>query len=212
MRERAGTPIIVLSARGAERDKVRRARPGRRRLPDQALRRRGVAGARPRRAAPRRAPARRRAAVFRTGDLEVDLEHRRVTVEGQEVHLTPTEYELLKVLIAHPNKVLTDRMLLQRVWAGQYGEPAPAELGWIELYVVVDSAEFPPPEPVCFPASRLQPPPYSPCQTRGLVPGRHQAHNHKGRGPAPFGFVTEKRWPTTVFVLEILDASKARSM
>ena len=60
-------------------------------------------------------------AIFRTGDLEVDLEHRRVVVGGQEVHLTPTEYELLKALIGHPNKVLTTAMLLRWVWGDQYG-------------------------------------------------------------------------------------------
>ena len=43
------------------------------------------------------APAAR--AVFRTGDLEVDLEHRRVRVAGSEIHLTPTEYDLLKALV-----------------------------------------------------------------------------------------------------------------
>ena len=39
----------------------------------------------------------------------------------RDVHLTPTEYQLLKVFIAHPNKVLTDRMLLQSVWGPEYG-------------------------------------------------------------------------------------------
>ena len=100
VRERAGTPIIVLSARGEERDKVAGARPRRRRLPDQAVRHGRAAGAHPCRAAPRRAGTRPSGAIFRTGELRVDLERRRVAVGGREVHLTPTEYELLKALIA----------------------------------------------------------------------------------------------------------------
>jgi two-component system KDP operon response regulator KdpE len=66
-------------------------------------------------------PARGAEAIFRTGDLEMDLELRRVRVSGREIHLSPTEYDLLKAFIAHPDKVLTDRMLLQEVWASSYG-------------------------------------------------------------------------------------------
>ncbi len=60
--------------------------------------------------------------VFRTGDLTVDLAHRRVLVGGAEVHLTPLEYTLLATFVAAPNKVLTDRVLLQRVWGPEYGD------------------------------------------------------------------------------------------
>jgi len=55
------------------------------------------------------------APLFRSGDLEVDLERRQVRVGGSEVRLTPMEYDLLKAFITHPDKVLTDRMLLQQV-------------------------------------------------------------------------------------------------
>ena len=54
-----------------------------------------------------------------------------MTVGGREIHLTPTEYELLKAFIAHPNKVLTDRMLLQRVWGVEYG----SEDHYLHVYV-----------------------------------------------------------------------------
>jgi len=54
-----------------------------------------------------------------------------VRVAGEEVHLTPTEYDLLKALIAHPNRVLTDRMLLQRVWGPEYG----GESHYLHVYV-----------------------------------------------------------------------------
>ena len=44
-----------------------------------------------------------------------------VRVDGRQVHLSPTEYELLKAFVIHPNKVFTDRMLLQHVWGSEYG-------------------------------------------------------------------------------------------
>ena len=120
MRERASTPIIVLSARGAERDKVQALDLG---ADDYLTKPFGVDEllARVRVALRHAARTSDGGAIFRTDDLEVDLEHRRVTVAGRDVHLTPTEYELLKALITHPNKVLTTRMLLTWVWGDQYG-------------------------------------------------------------------------------------------
>ena len=134
VREQAQTPILVLSARGGRAGQGAGARPGRGRLPDQALR--GGRAARPGAGgpAPRRADRRPgRTAVFRTadGDLEVDLEHRRVLARGEAVHLRPTEYELLKAFIAHPDKVLTHRWLLQRVWGPEYG----SEGHYLHVYV-----------------------------------------------------------------------------
>lgn len=54
------------------------------------------------------------------GDLVLDVEHRRVTLTGHEVHLTPTDYDLLKLFMSHPDKVLTDRMLLEAIWGAAY--------------------------------------------------------------------------------------------
>jgi two-component system KDP operon response regulator KdpE len=54
--------------------------------------------------------------ILRFGNLVIDLAHRRITIGGQDVHLTPTEFELLKVLATQAGKVLTHRMLLQVVW------------------------------------------------------------------------------------------------
>jgi two-component system, OmpR family, KDP operon response regulator KdpE len=54
------------------------------------------------------------------GDLRLDLIHRQVFVGDQEIHLTPTEYELLKLLTAHPGKVLTHTALLREVWGPAY--------------------------------------------------------------------------------------------
>ena len=120
VRERAATPIVVLSARGAERDKVQALDLG---ADDYLTKPFGVEEllARVRVALRHAARTTGSDTVFRTGDLEVDLERRRVAVGGREVHLTPTEYELLKALIGHPNKVLTTAMLLRWVWGDQYG-------------------------------------------------------------------------------------------
>jgi len=124
IRSQASTPIVVLSARDAERDKVAALDLG---ADDYLTKPFGVDELLARvRVALRHAarPDQGVAAVIRTGDVEVDLEHRRVRVAGREVHLTPTEYELLKRFLAHPDKVLTDRMLLHQVWGPEYGDAA----------------------------------------------------------------------------------------
>jgi two-component system KDP operon response regulator KdpE len=76
-------------------------------------------------------PTRGAAALFRVGSLEVDLETRQVRNGGTDVHLTPTEYDLLRVFVEFPNKLLTDRMLLQRVWGPDYGD----EGHYLHVYV-----------------------------------------------------------------------------
>jgi two-component system, OmpR family, KDP operon response regulator KdpE len=131
VRSRSNTPIIVLSVRGAERDKVTALDLG---ADDYLTKPFGIAELLARlRVALRHAahPASGSEPVFRTGDLSVDLERRRVVASGQEIHLTPTEYELLKALITYPNKVLTDRMLLQQVWGPEYG----SEAHYLHVYV-----------------------------------------------------------------------------
>jgi two-component system KDP operon response regulator KdpE len=60
--------------------------------------------------------------VFEAAGLKVDLPHRRVNVEGREVHLTPIEYRLLAALVKHAGKVLTHRQLLKDVWGPAYVE------------------------------------------------------------------------------------------
>jgi two-component system KDP operon response regulator KdpE len=60
--------------------------------------------------------------VFTTGEMTVDLARRLVTVGGREVGLTPTEYDLLRVLVTHAGKVLTHRQLLRQVWGVAYQE------------------------------------------------------------------------------------------
>ena len=60
--------------------------------------------------------------IFSTGELTVDLARRLVTVGEREVQLTPTEYDLLRVLVTHAGKVLTHRQLLRQVWGVAYQE------------------------------------------------------------------------------------------
>ncbi|HVP05401.1 MAG TPA: response regulator transcription factor [Dehalococcoidia bacterium] len=112
----ASTPILVLSVREAQRDKVTALELGaddyvtKPFSVDELLARIRVALRHAAHLAAGTSP------VFRAGDLEVDLERRRVRVGGQEVHLTPTEHDLLMAFIRHPDRVLTDDMLLHEVW------------------------------------------------------------------------------------------------
>lgn len=62
--------------------------------------------------------------VFSVDELRVDMTHRNVTVSGAEVHLTPLEYRLLTVLVKHAGKVLTHQLLLREVWGPNYVERA----------------------------------------------------------------------------------------
>lgn len=68
---------------------------------------------------------------FRVGPLRIDFARRYVTVNEQEVSLTPTEYDLLKVLITHSGKILTRHMLLSGVW----GTDAAANVHSLHVYV-----------------------------------------------------------------------------
>lgn len=61
---------------------------------------------------------------FRIGQLQVDLAARSVSLKGRAVHLTPTEYALLAVLVRHAGKIVTHRQLLREVWGPQAEEQA----------------------------------------------------------------------------------------
>jgi two-component system KDP operon response regulator KdpE len=118
LREWSQVPIIILSVREQEIDKVAALDAGaddyltkpfglgellaRMRV---ALRRQAAAGSEP---------------VFSFGGLTVDTTRRLVTVDAREVQLTPTEYDLLRALVTHAGKVLTHRQLLRQVWGDGY--------------------------------------------------------------------------------------------
>jgi two-component system KDP operon response regulator KdpE len=114
-REWSAIPIIVLSARGLERDKVEALDAG---ADDYLTKPFGVEEllARLRVALRRRATVGERGSLFRSGDLSVDLASRVVRLSGSEVHLTPTEFKLLAILVRHAGKVVTHRQLLVEVW------------------------------------------------------------------------------------------------
>ena len=62
--------------------------------------------------------------IFSVDELKVDMIHRKVTVSGLEIHLTPTEYRILSVLVKYAGKVLTHHLLLKEVWGPNYVERA----------------------------------------------------------------------------------------
>ena len=123
LREWSPAPILVLSARTSEQEKVAALDLG---ADDYVTKPFGVAEVLARiRAALRRAggigPGE---PVFTAGALRIDFGRRLVTVGESEVHLTPTEYSLLKLLASNPDRVLTHGMLLRSVWGSEYGDEA----------------------------------------------------------------------------------------
>ncbi|HEU0114140.1 MAG TPA: response regulator [Thermomicrobiales bacterium] len=115
-------PIVVLSARGQEQDKVQALDLG---ADDYLTKPFGMAEL----LARVRAHLRRRGAppepIITAGDVTIDLARRLVTRGGQEVRLTPTEYDLLRCLAVDAGKVLTHRQLLTRVWGEHVADNSP---------------------------------------------------------------------------------------
>ena len=120
VREWSQVPIIVLSVREKEDDKVKALDAG---ADDYLTKPFGVAELVARiRVALRRSLQQVPEPVFRAEGLEVDLARRRVVVRGGEVQLTPTEYELLRLLVTHAGKVLTHGHILKQIWGVAYVE------------------------------------------------------------------------------------------
>jgi two-component system KDP operon response regulator KdpE len=118
LREWSPVPIIVLSVRDRERDKVSALNAG---ADDYLTKPFGVSELVARiRGILRRSQHQIPDPVFREGDLTVDLAHRTVTLLGREVALTPTEYDILRLLITHAGKVLTRSQILQHIWGPTY--------------------------------------------------------------------------------------------
>jgi two-component system KDP operon response regulator KdpE len=111
-------PIIVLSVMGEEADKVRALEAG---ADDYLTKPFGLQELNARiRVVLRRLSRAAFDQPQRFGAVEVDLGKRRVAVDGQEVHLTPIEYEVLKNLVLNAGRVLTHQVLLARVWGPEY--------------------------------------------------------------------------------------------
>ena len=118
----SGVPIIVLSARSSEADKIAALDAG---ADDYLTKPFGVGELlarvranlrRPRAATTHGTLGEELDPVFRFGAVEVDRQARLVRRSGAEVHLTPTEYRLLSMLMANAGRVLTHRQLLREVW------------------------------------------------------------------------------------------------
>jgi two-component system KDP operon response regulator KdpE len=120
IREWSQVPIIVLSVREREDDKVKALNAG---ADDFLTKPFGLGELLARiRAALRRSLQQVPEPVYRIEELEVDLPRRRVSVHGEELQLTPTEYELLRLLVTHAGKVLTHSQILKQIWGVAYME------------------------------------------------------------------------------------------
>jgi two-component system KDP operon response regulator KdpE len=133
MRARSSLGIIVVSARGGETDKVRALNLG---ADDFLVKPFGIeellarihATLRRSRPSPVDDSA---ASVFVAGDVVIDLDAQLVTVAGERVHLTPTEFALLRELVAEAGKVVPHARLLRRVWGPGYA----TETEYTRVYV-----------------------------------------------------------------------------
>lgn len=123
LREWSPVPIIVISARGREEDKVAALDAG---ADDYLTKPFGVNELLARvRVALRHARSRGGDAdqtTFEFGTLKIDLSRREVTIEGREVHLTPIEYKLLTLLARNAGRVLTHRQIIKEIWGASYAE------------------------------------------------------------------------------------------
>jgi two-component system KDP operon response regulator KdpE len=120
LREWSAVPIIILTVQEQETAKITALDAG---ADDYLTKPFGMGELLARmRVALRRAASPAAEPIFSTGELTVDLARRLVTVGEREVQLTPTEYDLLRVLVTHAGKVLTHRQLLRQVWGVAYQE------------------------------------------------------------------------------------------
>jgi two-component system KDP operon response regulator KdpE len=120
LRRFTAVPVIMLTVRSAERDKVVALDAG---ADDYVTKPFGIEELLARvRASLRRHSSAEAMPAFQSRDLSVDFEERRVTAGGEVVHLAPKEFEVLKHLITQQGKPVRHRRLLQAVWGPEYGE------------------------------------------------------------------------------------------
>ena len=120
LREWSQTPIIILSVREVEQDKIAALDAG---ADDYLTKPFGTGELLARmRVALRKQSSAANEPVFESKGLSVDFARRLVMVKEQEVQLTPTEYDLLKILVTHAGKVITHHQLLRQVWGDGYDD------------------------------------------------------------------------------------------
>jgi two-component system KDP operon response regulator KdpE len=122
------TPIVILSSRDDEAGKVAALDLG---ADDYVAKPFGMEelSARIRAALRHRLQQAGEKPLFKSGDLAMDLVRRIVTVQGEEVKLTPREYDLLRLLVAHAGKVLTHKFILHAVWGGE------TDVQYLRIYI-----------------------------------------------------------------------------
>jgi len=130
---RAGSdiPVIILSVRNSEKDKVAALDAG---ADDYVTKPFGIEELLARiRATLRRSPSSPDGGprAFTSSELEIDFDARRVRARGNDVRLTPKEFELLRYLVVHAGKPVTHRELLQAVWGPDYGD----EPGYLRVFI-----------------------------------------------------------------------------
>jgi two-component system KDP operon response regulator KdpE len=131
VRAQSALPIIVLSVKDTERDKVQALDLG---ADDYVSKPFGIDEVLARVRVALRHTAQIQTGtepIFATSQLRVDFAQRLVTSNGQEVKLTPTEYDLLKALIKNRGKIMTRQMLLTQVWGTGYG----ADSHYLHVYI-----------------------------------------------------------------------------
>ncbi len=131
MRQEAGTPILILSARDGEEDKIRALELG---ADDYVTKPFGMGELHARiRALQRRAagPAGNESGIVRIGPLMLDAARHEIRVGEQPISLTPREFEVLKVLVAHAGRIVTRGRLLRAVWGTAYSD----EAHYVHVYV-----------------------------------------------------------------------------
>ena len=120
LRRKSQVPIVVLSVKGEERTKVQALDAG---ADDYVTKPFGMPELLARvRANLRRSPDEPPSSQIEVGDFSIDVDAHTVAVRGREVHLTPTEFDLLVHLARHPDKVLSHRALLAAVWGANNTE------------------------------------------------------------------------------------------
>jgi two-component system KDP operon response regulator KdpE len=129
VRQWSRLPILMLSAVGDEREKVRALDAG---ADDYVTKPFGTDELLARlRALLRRATEPAGEPELRVGEVVIDLSDRTVTRAGERVHLTPIEFDLLRVLATHQGRLVTHRQLLRDVWGPEYG----AETHYLRVHV-----------------------------------------------------------------------------